>query len=144
MSFRRKHSSHSLNEPPQVMLTDIAFNLLIFFVVIASTAPESGRKQNIPRSESEAKQLNSQAQNIEVALTRAGATINGTETRPAEFTGRLKTMLAGKAKPEDRIVLVKSTPDTPYDRWIEYTGLIEDAGGVVTLQIEENKTVTVN
>jgi biopolymer transport protein ExbD len=143
MALRRKHASHALNEPPQVMLTDIAFNLLIFFVVIASTAPEDGRKQNIPRSEANAKTTNQTSQNIEVAITKGATTVNGAEVASSELMTRLKTMLSGKSRPEDRVVLVKSTPDTSYEHWIDITGVVEEAGGVVTLQMEENKTVNV-
>ena len=42
-----RRSGTMMNEPPAIMLTDLAFNLLIFFVVCASTEPETGRKQNI-------------------------------------------------------------------------------------------------
>jgi hypothetical protein len=55
----------------------------------------------------------------------------------------MKIKLAGKVKPEDRIVVMKSSDDTPYSRWIEITTQIEDVGGIVTLQIEEEREVTV-
>ena len=35
----RRGNVHPHNEPPAVLLVDIAFNLLIFFVVCASTQP---------------------------------------------------------------------------------------------------------
>ena len=40
-------------------------------------------------------------------------------------------------------MVVKSSPDTPYDHWINVTGLIEEAGGVITLQMEESQEVRV-
>ena len=52
MKFTRR-SKKMLVEPPAVMLTDLAFNLVIFFVVCASTDPESGRKQEVPSSRKE-------------------------------------------------------------------------------------------
>ena len=131
---RRK--SETLSEPPAVLLVDIAFNLLIFFVVCASTEPQEGRKQGIPGSQPNQTDA-AQASNIEVALTRSTAAINGDLVKPAEFSARLKNMLLGKTRPEDRVVVVKSSRDTTYAQWIRYTGLIEEAGGVTTLQIEE-------
>ncbi len=44
-------ASKMVVEPPAILLTDLAFNLVIFFVVCASTDPESGRKQDIPSGE---------------------------------------------------------------------------------------------
>ena len=49
MKVRR--STKLLVEPSAVTTGDIAFNLIVFFLVCASAAPDSGRRQNIPRSE---------------------------------------------------------------------------------------------
>jgi biopolymer transport protein ExbD len=140
--MRLNRSTKLLVEPPAVATGDIAFNLIVFFLVCASTAPDAGRKQTIPRSEAKADKKQ-QSENIEVALSRTSASINGSPVRLADFKGRLRTMMKNKPRQEDRIVVVKSTPDTPYDHWINVTGMIEEAGGVITLQIEEEKSVTV-
>ena len=44
---------------------------------------------------------------------------------------------------KDKVVIVKSRKDTPYLQWIAVTSRIEDAGGIVTLQLEEEQTVAV-
>jgi biopolymer transport protein ExbD len=122
------------------LLTDLAFNLLIFFVVCASTAPEKGRPQNLPSS-SQDKLADQSKLNVEVAIERTEATVNGEKVPPTEIVNKLKGLLAAKAKPEDRIVVVKSAKDVPYSQWIRVTGAIEQAGGVITLQLEEEKEV---
>ena len=139
----RRSANKMLIEPPSVATGDIAFNLLVFFLVCASTQPDSGRKQDIPRSDPKQEQTE-QSQNIEVALTRTTASINGTVKDAALFLPDLRVLLAAKTKPEDKIVVVKSTKDTPYDHWILYTGWIGEAGGIVTLQMEEEQTVMAN
>lgn len=124
------------------LLTDLAFNLLIFFVVCASVAPEKGRPQNVPAASKD--QPNEQSNlNVEVAIGRTTATVNGEAVPDAEFVNKLKGLLANKAKPADRIVVVKSAKDVPYSQWIRVTGQIERAGGVITLQVEEEKEVGV-
>jgi biopolymer transport protein ExbD len=139
----RRSANKMLIEPPSVATGDIAFNLLIFFLVCASTQPDAGRKQDIPRSDPKDQQTE-QSQNIEVALTRTTAAINNQIKEPHEFLPDLRVLLAAKTKPEDKIVVVKSRPDTPYDRWILYSGWITEAGGTVTVQIEEEQTVMAN
>jgi biopolymer transport protein ExbD len=139
----RRRANKMLIEPPSVATGDIAFNLLIFFLVCASSAPDKGRKQEIPRSDPQ-QQQSEQSQNIEVNLTRTTAAINGKEKAENEFLNDLGLLMAAKTRPEDKVVVVKSTKDTPYDRWIRYTGWISDAGGVVTLQLEEEQTVIAN
>lgn len=124
------------------LLTDLAFNLLIFFVVCASAEPEKGRPQNVPAASQE-KAAEAKAQNVEVALTRTTVSVNGEELPAADLPAKLKGLLAGKARPEDRIVILRSAKDTPYRVWVKVTAQIEDAGGVVTLQLEEEKEVGV-
>jgi biopolymer transport protein ExbD len=139
----RRGLNKMLIEPPSVATGDIAFNLLIFFLVCASTQPDQGRKQDIPRADPKQQQAE-QSQNIEVQLTRDTAHINGQLRQPADFFKELQSLLAAKIRPEDRVVVVKSQQDVPYDRWIYFTGLITDAGGVITLQLEEEQTVITN
>lgn len=131
-----------LSEPPGVATGDIAFNLIVFFLVCASTQPDSGRKQTLPRSEQNA-QTQEEQQNIEVKLTRSALIVNGDVTPPAQFDELIAMKLRDKQKPEDRIVVVKSDKDVPYTKWIDFTSRIEDLGGVITLQLEEEREVAV-
>jgi biopolymer transport protein ExbD len=129
-----------LIEPPSVATGDIAFNLIVFFLVCASTQPDSGLKQDIPKSESKQEQAQ-QSENIEVSLTRTTASINGDPTPLKQFLPRMRTLLKNKRRAEDRVVVVKSAKDTSYQHWITVTGWIAQAGGVVTLQLEEERSV---
>jgi biopolymer transport protein ExbD len=138
MKLRR--NTQLLVEPPTVATGDIAFNLIVFFLVCASVQPDSGRKQSIPKSESKEEKAQ-QSENIEVRLTRTTVSLNGNPIAVKEFQPRLTSMLRTKNRPQDRIVIVKSENDTPYHFWIQITGQIEQAGGVITLQVEEERTV---
>lgn len=131
-----------LSEPPGVATGDIAFNLIVFFLICASTQPDNGRKQTIPRSEQNA-QTQEEQQNLEVKLTRSAVIINGEVATLAQFDGLITEKLRGKQRPEDRIVIVKSDKDVPYLRWIDFTSRIEDLGGTITLQLEEEREVQV-
>jgi biopolymer transport protein ExbD len=131
-----------LSEPPGVATGDIAFNLIVFFLVCASTQPDSGRKQTLPRSEQN-EQAQEEKQNLEVRLTRSAVIVNGEVSLPAQFDAQIAAKLRGKTKPEDRIVIVKSEKDVPYTKWIDFTSRIEDLGGVITLQLEEEREVAV-
>lgn len=142
MRFRSR-KSNILAEPPAVMLTDLAFNLVIFFVVCASTEPESGRKQDVPRSSKDANASTQAAQNVEVILTRTTVTVNGAVTPLNDLPAKLAPMLTGKVRPEDRMVVLKSSRDTPYHKWVRATALIERVGGMVALQLEETSEVVV-
>ncbi len=138
----KRHRTKLLTEPPGVATGDIAFNLIVFFLVCASSEPESGRKQVLPRSEQNA-QVQEQLENLEVKLTRSAVIVNGEIVGLDQFDALVAGKLRDKAKPEDRIVIVKSDKDVPYLRWIEFTSRIEDLGGTITLQLEEEREVAV-
>lgn len=140
MALRRK--SRLLIEPPASATGDIAFNLIIFFLVCASVQPDSGRKQTIPKAE-QTQQKEQQTDTVSVQLTRHAVFINGDPVTQNEFGPRIKAKLDARSNPAEKVVVVKSKPDTPYNHWIAVTSRIEDAGGIVTLQIEEEQTVIV-
>ncbi|MDB5335089.1 MAG: Biopolymer transport protein ExbD/TolR [Planctomycetaceae bacterium] len=141
MKLRR--NNNFLIEPASAATGDIAFNLIVFFLVCASTQPDSGRKQILPRSENQQQKQTEQIQNLEVSLDRNSVSINTEKIPLTDFPSRIKRKLQGKAKPEDRIVVVKSTKDVPYHHWIAITGAIEDGGGIITLQLEEERSIQV-
>ncbi|MCE9534420.1 MAG: biopolymer transporter ExbD [Planctomycetes bacterium] len=118
------------------LLTDLAFNLLIFFVVCASTEPEKGRLQDVPNASKE-NAAKPKSQNLEVKITRTTVAVNGTVVPDDEFFAKMKDEFKDKTKQEDRIVVIRSDKDTPYSQWIKATGAIEKAGGVITLRLEE-------
>lgn len=133
-----------LVEPAAVATGDIAFNLIVFFLVCASVQPDSGKKQDLPRSE-QTKQTEQEKQNIELALTSSKAVVqlNSDPVKFAELPQRLQRLLAGKTRPEDKVVVIKSKPDVPYDHWIAVTSLVQDLGASITIQREEERTIAV-
>ena len=138
-----RRNSQLLVEPPAVATGDIAFNLIVFFLVCASQQPSSGRQQIIPQADAK-QQQQEQSQNLSVEVNKTLLTINGNKVKDADFASRLHTQLLGKKRPEDKVVVVKTAKDVPYQRWIQVTSWIEDAGGTITLQLEEEKTVMTN
>ncbi|MDE0819342.1 MAG: biopolymer transporter ExbD [Pirellulaceae bacterium] len=127
-------------EPPASATGDIAFNLIVFFLVCASVQPDSGREQSLPRSDQESEE---QTENIQVQLTRNAVMLNGAILSQDDFAIALGRSLKGKVRQEDRVVIVQSKPDTPYSHWIIVTEMIELAGGIVTIQTEEVQQVVV-
>ena len=133
--MKERRTTKLLVEPPASATGDIAFNLIVFFLVCASIQPDSGRPQTIPRSDKEEQQQ--KENNIEVALTENVVMIDGQVREDAAFFGLVQERLRNKVRDEDRVVIVKSDSNTPYSRWIKFTELIEQAGGIITIQTEE-------
>jgi len=130
-------------EPPSQAAPDIAFTLIIFFIVCASVQPDTGKPQDIPQSEEEPEE-EEQTQNIEVSISESSVTVNSEAAPVNQLATKIKQLLAGKKKEGDRVVLIKSSSDTTYQRWITVTTAIEEGGGIITLQLEQKKTITVD
>lgn len=128
-----------LVDVPTVASGDIAFNLIVFFLICAAQGTTTGRPQDVPKAEPE-KTKERQSENIELALARGQVRVNGEPVKMERLVPVLQSKLAGKKRPADRVVVVKSVGDVPYQWWIEATVAVERAGGVVTLQVEETRT----
>ncbi|MEE2615222.1 MAG: biopolymer transporter ExbD [Verrucomicrobiota bacterium] len=122
-------------------MNDIAFILIIFFLVCASVEPEDGRSQTIPSSEKNEEQNN--VQSIEVGLTPSTVTIDGTPYQKEQFQEKISQILIQKETESERIVVVKSQADVSYEHWIAMTEIVEKSGGIVTLLLEEEQTIIV-
>src|SRR4051794_16874873 len=102
MNVRR--NTKLLVEPAAVATGDIAFNLIVFFLVCASSQPDGGVKQAIPRSEKQEKK-SEETKNIEVRLTRDDQTclVNGDATPLKDLVERIRRLLLGKTRPQDKV-----------------------------------------
>jgi biopolymer transport protein ExbD len=133
--MRIRRNSNLLIEPPSVATGDIAFNLLVFFLVCASSNPTTGRRQEMPASQ---KTENAQqTENLRVELVGTKIKLNDKEVENSEFVSGLTDELEKRKTREDKIVIVKSSKDVPYHRWVYVTQQIEQAGGTITIEIEE-------
>jgi biopolymer transport protein ExbD len=131
-----------LIDPPASASSDIAFTLIIFFLVCAAVQPETGLSQILPKTEEQAEKRD-QSKNIEVTITPTSIVLNGSPLQLPAFSQRISAALKQKTRETDRIVVVKSSPDTPYPLWIAVSQAIEQAGGILTLELETERVINV-
>ena len=140
-----------LTEPPASAASDIAFILIIFFLVCASVEPEEGRQQIIPKNEQDEKRKKTKTINVDITPTGVIVSVpNSRDGRPTEqysrddpalnarLIAKLRGALAGRTGDEDRVVAVMCKDEAaPYYLWMDVTDAIEQAGGIITLVREE-------
>jgi biopolymer transport protein ExbD len=131
-----------LTDPPDCATADIAFTLIIFFLVCAAVHPETGMPQVLPKTEAKTEKRD-QSQNLEVSITPSSIVLNGSPLPLPEFAQRIAAALKQKTREADRIVVVKSAPETPYPTWIQVSQAIGDAGGILTLELESERRIEV-
>lgn len=129
-------------DPPAASSSDIAFILIIFFLVCASVQPETGLAQTLPQTEAK-EEKKDQSQNLEVSITPTSIVLNGSPLQLPEFRQRIAAALAAKTREVDKVVVVKSAPETTYDHWIRVSQAIDQAGGILTLELASDRTITV-
>lgn len=132
-----------LVDPPAASSSDIAFILIIFFLVCASVQPETGLAQTLPRTE-EKEDRKQQSKNLEVSITPSSIVLNGSPLQLKEFRKRITAALRERKRTEDKVVVVKSEATTHYDHWIRVSQAIDQAGGTVTLELQSEQTITVD
>lgn len=131
-----------LIDPPDCATADIAFTLIIFFLVCAAVQPETGMPQVLPKTEAKTEKRD-QSRNIEVSITPSSIVLNGSPLQLPEFARRIAEALKQKTREADRIVVVKSAADTPYPTWIGVSQAIDRAGGILTLELESERRIEV-
>ncbi|MBW3543411.1 MAG: biopolymer transporter ExbD, partial [Planctomycetes bacterium] len=97
MKLRR--TSKLLVEPPASATGDIAFNLIVFFLVCAAVQPDTGRKQQIPSSETVEKETEDE-KHLEVEIDRARLLVGGEPAKFEEFPQLLAARLPKRDRPE--------------------------------------------
>ncbi|MGY8643463.1 MAG: ExbD/TolR family protein [Verrucomicrobiales bacterium] len=132
-----------LVDPPATAAPDIAFILIIFFLVCASVQPDTGRPQNIPRSE-ETPEKTAETKNVEISITEKTILVNGELLPLGNLKTKISQLLAGKESDSDRVILVKTADEATYQRWIDVTSAIESAGGIITIQMEQEEVQIVD
>jgi biopolymer transport protein ExbD len=136
MKLQRKQ--RPLSEINVGAFSDIAFLLIIFFILTSTFLKTSGSKMNIPsgtteQSEDEQKQLSIDLRVDEIYL--------GENTTPLTMEALRESLadadLPSKAE-EQRMVLLMCQKEVPYDRYFKVVTAISQAGGILAL-LDESK-----
>ena len=141
MSIRRKYRA----EPHLDMgpFSDVAFLLIIFFIVTTTLVRPMGRLIDIPSAASDRK--NEERKNLTVTVMVDKMLFGRDEASQKQtslpaFRSELAAMnLAGKAE-KDRMIVVNLEDDVPYESFYEVVTAISQADGIVTLVEEEEES----
>jgi biopolymer transport protein ExbD len=127
---RKEHSDGAIDVGS---FADIAFLLIIFFILTTTFVKISGNKIEIPsgaadESDSEQKQL---------SITLSADTITYGEDAKSMDMDELRRVLEKEKfetkEPEARMIVLESDGEVIYERYFQVVMAISDAGGVLTL-----------
>jgi len=134
--MRRRSREHY--EVDVASFADVAFLLIIFFILTTTFVKPAGNKVEIPsgapdKSKQTDKQLTITLAGEEIHYGPQGEKMSVEQVRAALWR---EDFLA--KPPERRIVIVESAPDVPYELYFQVVMAISEADGVLAL-IEEVK-----
>ncbi|GAF94229.1 unnamed protein product [marine sediment metagenome] len=119
---------------------DVAFLLIIFFILTTTFLKPAGSKVDIPAGATDP----NKKQDANLTISLVGETIHfGPRGREMAIDELRAALLLENfpAKPESRrIVIVNSAPDVPYDLYFKVVMAIDGAGGVLALLEEEESS----
>jgi biopolymer transport protein ExbD len=133
MKLPRRHPP----EPhiPFIALADIAWQIIIFFLVAATFAKNDSLTVDLPGSTNQP-----QAQQQESITVQAGENvlmINGENVSVQQLQERLARMLTGKKTQEERAVVVMGRDDLSFQRDVEIMYAVQKAGGILVMSEEK-------
>lgn len=137
MSFKpiRKRSSETVVSTDS--LSDIAFLLIIFFILATSIQRISGFKTDLPSGKRNEQTQKSDDKTPTVGLKDGRITLNDTDVSQHELKRKLLAMRLAERSEERRVVLLDAAPDIPYQTYFEVMATITAANGVIGILTED-------
>ncbi len=121
--------------------SDIAFLLIIFFVLTTTFTRMMGMTVSIPASTSDPARK-SEEQYPTVVLTQESMQFQDANVTVEKLRNRLRELKLAEKKEEERFIVLESSPDVEYSRYFQVVTAIANAGGILALAepIEEAET----
>jgi len=133
---RKEHGKkHRTGEIPTGSFSDIAFLLIIYFLVATTLVKVQSVTADLPTGE---KQADAQVDRTPVVNLR-GAEIFFSDRKVTveNLNARLAALKLAEQPPENRVIMLESTNDTPYDVYFQALAAISSNSGVVAIVEEE-------
>jgi len=127
---------------PEIILAsliDIAFLLLIFFILTTTFAKTAGNKLTIPSGSSDASKKQEQQLTINMKPGEIRFGEKSERMSLEELRMALKMQQFPAKDPAQRVVILDSAPTVQYDDYFQVVMAIANAGGVMALVDQEEE-----
>lgn len=136
MKRNRGEKKHRTGEIPTGSFSDIAFLLIIYFLVATTLVKVKSITADLPAGE---KSSQSQSSNTPtVSLKGDLIMFKDKKVDLGELNDRLAALDLFKQEGSKKIILLESTKETPYNNYFQVLAAISANGGVVAL-VEDDK-----
>lgn len=132
-SFKKRQLSDS--DIPVASFSDLAFLLIIFFILTTTLQKATGFRTDIPAGTKG--QVTQQEKTTTIALHEQKISLNDETISMAELRRRLRVMNLQSKLGDAKIVLLTATGKVKYQTYYETMATITAAGGVIAIIREE-------
>lgn len=112
---------------------DIAFLLIIFFILTTTFVKKLGDRLEIPSGSADPARKQEKQLTINLSTTEIRYGADAKQVSMPELRAALGEANLPARKPGQRIVILDSAPDVPYERYFQVVMAVTDAGGVLAL-----------
>ncbi len=119
---------------PFISLADIAWQIIIFFLVAATFAQNDSLNLDSPSSTNDPSP--SQSKTITVQASAQVVTVNGEIVDFNALQDRIKALLSTTKKDSERLVVLTAADDVPFQRDADILYAIQKAGGIIVMSEE--------
>ncbi|MFK7790697.1 MAG: ExbD/TolR family protein [Phycisphaeraceae bacterium] len=133
---KKQAKKHRSGEIPTGSFADIAFLMIIYFLVATTLVKVKSITADLPTGE---KQADAQIDKTPTLNLRDEEIIfNDNPVSLAELNSRLAALKLPDQEPGKRIIMLEATDETPYEIYFHALAAISSNGGVVALVEEED------
>ena len=138
MPFVRRKEQRDL-EIPTDSVSDIAFLLIIFFILTTTLSKLTGFTAELPSAASAQQQAaKSETKTAAVQITNGKLLFNEQEVSMAALRERLLDLQLAKKEGEEKVVMLEAAGKVDYQAYYEVMAAISGAGGIVAI-VEEGE-----
>ncbi|MBE7462917.1 MAG: biopolymer transporter ExbD [Planctomycetes bacterium] len=134
MRMRRKSKQQDEPEVPVSSFSDIAFLLIIFFILVTTLTKRAGFMTDMPAGQEGGQQTSKTAT---VQLHDQKIVFNEKPQEMDELRKALSELKLQEKEGDAKIVMLETTGNVPYQRYFEVMSAISNAGGVIAIVSEE-------
>jgi len=133
---RRKPRRTGCDDIPVASFSDIAFLLIIFFILATTLVQTQGFHTEFPRGEKSDKPP---TKTTTVQLHKGTITLNDAQVDLARLKAALAKLKLHTRTGDDKVVILEATGRVGYQRYFEVMAAITRAGGTICIVREEEE-----
>lgn len=118
-------------------MADVAFLLIIFFLVTTNFLKQKGIRLELPNTEKSEETADQKKKNLELRVTSSNFLLNDKEVADGELENEVKKALKDAESDADKIVIMKSDKGASYDRFILANDILQRTKAIITIEVTE-------